>query len=127
MRDNDPWDTIRTLAARFAEFDAERGLAAEEQWTLQVLKLSEEVGEAAQAVIGVRAANPRKGRSHDWEQVQEEVVDAVITGMVALTRMRPDDAPEFFASVLARKSAAFLPRTDPPPPPHDGGPVVTSR
>ncbi|MCB8905053.1 MULTISPECIES: MazG-like family protein [unclassified Streptomyces] len=125
MRDNDPWDTIRSLAALFSEFDAERGLAAEEQWTLQVLKLAEEVGEAAQAVIGVRAANPRKGRSHDWEQVQEEVVDAVITGMVALARMRPDDAPEFFASVLARKSARFLPRTDPHP--HDGDPVVTSR
>ncbi|MFH9728090.1 MazG-like family protein [Streptomyces sp. NPDC017254] len=119
MTDNDPWDTIRSLAARFAEFDTERGLAPEEQWTLQVLKLSEEVGEAAQAVIGVRAANPRKGRSHSWEQVQEEVVDAVVTGMVALSRMRPDDAAEFFTAVLAEKAAKFLPP--------GGTPVVTSR
>ncbi|WP_329275690.1 MazG-like family protein [Streptomyces sp. NBC_00691] len=125
MRDDDPWDTIRSLASLFTEFDTGRGLAAEEQWTLQVLKLSEEVGEAAQAVLGVRAVNPRKGRSHDWEQVQEEVVDAVITGMVSLARMRPDDAPEFFASVLARKSARFLRPTDPHP--HDGDPTVTSR
>ncbi|MFC9794691.1 MazG-like family protein [Streptomyces sp. NPDC057695] len=121
MRDDDPWDTIRSLAARFTALDTERGISAEEQWTLQVLKLAEEVGEAAQAVIGVRAVNPRKGRSHEWEQVQEEVVDAVITGMVSLARMRPDDAPEFFASVLARKSARFLP--DPP----ESEPVVTGR
>ncbi|WP_395359109.1 MazG-like family protein [Streptomyces sp. YH02] len=125
MRDNDPWDTIRSLAALFTGYDSERGFTAEEQWTLQVLKLTEEVGEAAQAVIGVRAVNPRKGRSHDWEQVQEEVVDAVITGMVSLARMRPDDAPEFFASVLARKAAAFLPPAEPHP--HDDDPAVTSR
>ncbi|MFJ7987309.1 MazG-like family protein [Streptomyces sp. NPDC096351] len=121
MRENDPWDTIRSLAARFSALDTGRGISAEEQWSLQVLKLAEEVGEAAQAVIGVRAVNPRKGRSHDWEQVQEEVVDVVVTGMVALARMRPDDAPEFFASVLARKSARFLP--DPP----EGGPVPAPR
>ncbi|APE19928.1 MULTISPECIES: MazG-like family protein [Streptomyces] len=121
MRDDDPWDTIRSLSALFTEFDAGRGLTPEEQWTMQVLKLTEEVGEAAQAVIGARASNPRKGRSHSWEQVQEEVVDAVVTGMVALTRMRPDDAPEFFAAVLARKAAKFLPH------PQDDGPVVTSR
>ncbi|MEU7119210.1 MazG-like family protein [Streptomyces zaomyceticus] len=114
MSDNDPWETVRSLAALFTEFDSERGLAPEEQWTLQVLKLSEEVGEAAQAVLGVRAVNPRKGRSHSWEQVQEEVVDAVITGMVTLTRMRPDDAADFFAAVLAEKAVRFLPPGDTP-------------
>ncbi|MGW5779637.1 MazG-like family protein [Streptomyces sp. NPDC003863] len=109
MKDNTPWDTIGSLAALFTHLDSERGLPSEEQWTLQVLKLSEEVGEAAQAVIGVRATNPRKGRSHSWEDVQEEVADAVITGMVTLARMRPDDAAEFLAGVLAEKSAKFLP------------------
>ncbi|MER5963642.1 MazG-like family protein [Streptomyces sp. NPDC002057] len=108
MSGNDPWDTIRTLAALFDEHGTAQGLTSEEQWTIQVLKLSEEVGEAAQAVIGARATNPRKGRSHGWEHVQEEVADTVITGMVSLARMRPDDAPEFLASVLARKSARFL-------------------
>ncbi|MFE5597190.1 MazG-like family protein [Streptomyces sp. NPDC056549] len=113
MKDSTPWDTIGSLAALFARLDSERGLTTDEQWTLQVLKLSEEVGEAAQAVIGVRATNPRKGRSHSWEHVQEEVADAVITGMVALARMRPDDPAEYLAAVLAEKSAKFLPGTGP--------------
>ncbi|MFE6856064.1 hypothetical protein ACFVDH_35375 [Streptomyces sp. NPDC057674] len=52
---NDPWSTIRTLAALFAQLEGGRGLTPEEQWTLQVLKISEEVDEAAQAVFGARA------------------------------------------------------------------------
>ncbi|MFE3072457.1 MazG-like family protein [Streptomyces sp. NPDC059247] len=105
------WETVGALAALFSGFDSGRGISAEEQWTLQVLKLTEEVGEAAQAVVGVRGTNPRKGRSHSWDQVAEEVADVVITGMVTLARMRPDDAPEYFASVLAEKSAKFLPHS----------------
>ncbi|MEW1701114.1 MazG-like family protein [Streptomyces sp. NPDC091278] len=108
------WETVGALAALFSGFDSGRGISAEEQWTLQVLKLAEEVGEAAQAVVGVRGTNPRKGRSHSWDQVAEEVADVVITGMVTLARMRPDDAPEYFASVLADKSAKFLPYAERP-------------
>ncbi|MCD2468608.1 MazG-like family protein [Streptomyces sp. MBT42] len=109
---NDPWNTIRTLAALFTQLDTARDIAPEEQWTLQVLKISEEVGEAAQAVIGARATNPRKGHSHTWEDVQEEVADCVITGMVALARLRPADAADYFATVLATKAAKFLPASD---------------
>ncbi|MES9524383.1 GNAT family N-acetyltransferase [Streptomyces capoamus] len=108
----DDWDTIRRLAAAFRRLDTEQELAPEEQWTLQVLKLAEEVGEAAQAVIGARGTNPRKGHSHTWADVQDEVADAVITGMVALARLRPD-AREYFAAVLARKAVRFLPAQDP--------------
>ncbi|MEV8597800.1 GNAT family N-acetyltransferase [Streptomyces sp. NPDC052012] len=106
----DDWDTIRRLADTFSfsRLDAENGLAPEEQWTLQVLKLAEEVGEAAQAVIGARGTNPRKEHSHTWTDVQEEVADAVITGMVALARLRPD-AREYFTAVLAQKALKFLP------------------
>ncbi|WP_406065409.1 MazG-like family protein [Streptomyces sp. NBC_01077] len=106
---NDSWNTIRTLAALFTQLDTARDMTPEEQWTLQILKISEEVGEAAQAVIGARGTNPRKGDSHTWEHVQEEVADCVITGMVTLARMRPDDAPDYFATVLAKKAAKFLP------------------
>ncbi|MER6735854.1 GNAT family N-acetyltransferase [Streptomyces puniciscabiei] len=104
----DDWDTIQRLADTFSRLDAENGLTPEEQWTLQVLKLAEEVGEAAQAVIGARGTNPRKGHSHTWTDVQDEVADAVITGMVALARLRPD-AREYFTAVLARKAVKFLP------------------
>ncbi|WP_405851308.1 MazG-like family protein [Streptomyces sp. NBC_00090] len=105
---NDPWATISVLARLFAEFDTDRGIHEEEQWTLQVLKMSEEVGEAAQAVIGARGTNPRKGHSHTWQDVHEEVADAAITSLVALARMRPD-AEAFFAGFLERKAAKFLP------------------
>ncbi|WP_308294982.1 GNAT family N-acetyltransferase [Streptomyces sp. NK08204] len=103
----DDWDTIQRLADTFSRLDTGNGLQHEEQWTLQVLKLAEEVGEAAQAVIGARGTNPRKGHSHTWTDVQDEVADAVITGMVALARLRPD-AREHFTSVLARKAVKFL-------------------
>ncbi|MGW3169811.1 GNAT family N-acetyltransferase [Streptomyces sp. NPDC001153] len=103
----DAWDTIRRLADTFSHLDTGNGLRPEEQWTLQVLKLAEEVGEAAQAVIGARGANPRKGHSHTWTDVQDEVADVVITGMVTLARLRPD-AREHFTAVLARKAVKFL-------------------
>ncbi|QES47195.1 hypothetical protein DEJ50_04440 [Streptomyces venezuelae] len=114
MHDADVWKTISALAETFEVRDAGRGVAPEEQWTLQVLKIGEEFGEAAQAVIGVRGTNPRKGTSHTWEDVQAEVADTIITAMVALTRMRPDDAAEYFARQLALKSDRFLTRQDPP-------------
>ncbi|GGU29723.1 MazG-like family protein [Streptomyces violascens] len=55
------WDTIGKLASYFTAYDTELGLSPHEQWTLQVLKISEEMGEAAQAVVGARGTNPRKG------------------------------------------------------------------
>nr|WP_075001307.1 MazG-like family protein [Streptomyces qinglanensis] len=95
----------------------------EQQWTLQVLKLSEETGEAAQAVIGVQGTNPRKGHSHTWEDVHAEVADVVITGLVALARMRPDDAADFLRRQLVRKAARFpaAGRSGAEPSPAEGG------
>ncbi|WOX20591.1 MazG-like family protein [Streptomyces solicathayae] len=109
MDSTDPWETIGRLAEHFAAWDDARGMAREEQWSLQILKLAEEVGEAAQAVIGARGTNPRKGHSHSWEDVRDEVADCVITGMVALARLLGDQARPHFDAVLAQKSAAFLP------------------
>lgn len=109
---DDMWSTIHALAARFTETDAARGLPAEEQHVLQVLKIGEEFGEAAQAVIGVKGTNPRKGTSHTWDDVHAEVADTVITGMVALARMRPD-AAVYLAGQLRLKSSKFLPSGGP--------------
>ncbi|MFC9294199.1 MazG-like family protein [Streptomyces sp. NPDC057011] len=103
-----PWDTISALADRFDAADAEQGLHPEESHLLQVLKIGEEFGEAAQAVIGAKGTNPRKGRSHSWEDVHDEVCDVIITGMVALARMRPD-AAAYFAGQLHLKAGKFLP------------------
>ncbi|MFJ3860400.1 MazG-like family protein [Streptomyces sp. NPDC090085] len=105
---NDPWTTISALAVRFDASDAGRGMAPEESHVLQVLKIGEEFGEAAQAVIGAKGTNPRKGTSHTWEDVHDEVADVAITALVALARMRPD-APAYFADQLRLKAAKFLP------------------
>ncbi|MFJ8212913.1 MazG-like family protein [Streptomyces sp. NPDC096033] len=109
------WETVRALAARFEAAAAERGVVPPQSHVLQVLKIGEEFGEAAQAVIGATGSNPRKGRSHSWEDVHDEVCDVIITGMVALARMRPD-AAAYFSSQLTLKSSRFLPA---PPPPED--------
>ncbi|MCY0922184.1 MULTISPECIES: MazG-like family protein [unclassified Streptomyces] len=102
------WKTIDELARAFRQRDDERKVPIEQQWTLQVLKIGEEFGEAAQAVIGVHGTNPRKGTSHSWDDVQAEVADTAITALVTLARMRPDDAADFLAGVLADKSSRFL-------------------
>ncbi|MFI2225129.1 MazG-like family protein [Streptomyces fradiae] len=68
---------------------------------LRVLKLSEEVGEVAEAVIGAHGHNPRKGRSHTWTDLQAELCDVIVTAMVALRTLTPD-APAVFAHHLNR-------------------------
>ncbi|MEU4167007.1 MazG-like family protein [Streptomyces sp. NPDC026665] len=105
--DGNVWDTIGQLARRFEEHDTALGLAREEQWSLQVLKIAEETGEASQAVIGARGTNPRKGTT-SWEEAHAEVADVAITALVALARMRPDDAAEYLDRHLAAKSERFL-------------------
>lgn len=50
----------------------------------RVLKLQEEGGEVAEAVIGFTGANKRKGHTHDETQVAKELADVVVTAMVAL-------------------------------------------
>ncbi|SOD91392.1 MazG-like family protein [Streptomyces sp. Ag109_G2-15] len=103
----DPWLTITALAHRLDTADREQGLTPEDSWILQVLKIAEETGEAAQAVIGAKGTNPRKGNSHTWDDVHAEVADTAITGLVALARMRPD-AADYFAAQLKEKAAKFL-------------------
>ncbi|MGW0994713.1 MazG-like family protein [Streptomyces sp. NPDC002520] len=107
MSHPDTWPTISALADHFNANHAALGLPAEEGYTLQVLKIGEEFGEAAQAVIGARGTNPRKGHSHTWDDVHAEVADTAITSLVALARMRPD-AAAYFAAQLALKASAFL-------------------
>lgn len=50
---------------------------------VQLLKLTEECGEVAEAYIGATGANPRKGYSHSHEDVRSELLDVAITALVA--------------------------------------------
>ncbi|MFE9882528.1 MazG-like family protein [Streptomyces sp. NPDC005784] len=93
----DVWDTIDRL---HAWLDANRAHDGREGLLLRVLKLSEEVGEVAQAVIGATGQNPRKGLSHTWDDVRSELCDVMITAMVALRTLAPD-AREVFTAHLA--------------------------
>ncbi|MFJ9705697.1 MazG-like family protein [Streptomyces sp. NPDC101234] len=94
----DLWPTVNELWARL---EATRKHAGPEGVLLRILKLSEEVGEVAEAVIGATGQNPRKGVTHTWEDVQGELCDVAITALVALRTLTPD-AEEVFARHLAR-------------------------
>ncbi|WP_338059105.1 MazG-like family protein [Streptomyces olivoreticuli] len=92
------WDTIASLTERLDRHSTHRG---DMRRVLQILKISEEAGEAAEAVIGAMGQNPRKGFSHTWDDVQAEVCDVITTAMVALQRLTPD-ARTVFAEHLDR-------------------------
>ncbi len=69
---------------------ATRVHTGQEGLLLRILKLSEEVGEVAEAVIGATGQNPRKGFSHTWDDVQAELCDVAITALMALRTLTPD-------------------------------------
>ncbi|MEU6908083.1 MazG-like family protein [Streptomyces coeruleorubidus] len=94
----DLWATIDTLSEWL---DTHRPVEGREGVLLRILKLSEEVGEVAEAVIGATGQNPRKGMTHTWDDVQAELCDVVITALMALRSLTPE-AREVFAGHLER-------------------------
>ncbi|MGW0368566.1 MazG-like family protein [Streptomyces coeruleorubidus] len=94
----DLWATIDTLSEWL---DTHRPVEGREGVLLRILKLSEEVGEVAEAVIGATGQNPRKGMTHTWDDVQAELCDVVITALMALRSLTPE-AREIFAGHLER-------------------------
>ncbi|WP_043687044.1 MazG-like family protein [Streptomyces xylophagus] len=97
-RPADLWAGVEDL---WTWVDDNRPLDGREGVLLRILKLSEEVGEVAQAVIGATGQNPRKGVTHTWDDVQAELCDVVITALVALRTLTPDTR-EVFTRHLAR-------------------------
>ena len=57
---------------------------------LRVLKVAEEAGEAAAALIGTTGQNPRKGRSHTEADLAAELCDVITAAAVALATVVPD-------------------------------------
>ncbi|MEU6181053.1 MazG-like family protein [Streptomyces coeruleorubidus] len=111
----DLWATVDTL---WEWLDSHRPIEGREGVLLRVLKLSEEVGEVAEAVIGATGQNPRKGVTHTWDDVQSELCDVVITALVVLRTLTPE-AREVFTRHLervARRSAARPAQADVPRP-----------
>jgi hypothetical protein len=85
--------------------DAPQDVSPGELRLIRLSKITEEAGEVAGAIQGVYGANPRKGRTHTWDDVDSEVCDVVITGLVTLVAERPHDAWEFLAARLAHIAA----------------------
>ncbi|MFE0412953.1 MazG-like family protein [Streptomyces tendae] len=100
----DLWSTIDEL---WEWLQADQPVGGREGLLLRMLKLSEEVGEVAEAVIGATGQNPRKGVTHTWDDVEAELCDVVITAMVALRTLTPE-AREVFGRHLARVAGRSL-------------------
>jgi NTP pyrophosphatase (non-canonical NTP hydrolase) len=104
MLNTEQWATIRNLVAWLDEANGR----TDEEITLRILKLTEEVGETAQAWIGVTGQNPRKGVTHTHPQVQDELCDVIVTALVALSSVVDDPAGHLNAKLA---QIAARPRT----------------
>ncbi|WP_406001219.1 MazG-like family protein [Streptomyces sp. NBC_00829] len=108
------WATIGDL---HDWLDGECDRPPQQETLLRMLKLAEEVGEVAQAVIGATGQNPRKGRTHSWSDVESELCDVIITAMVSLRTLTPDAAGVFGAHLrkVAERSLRAAPKSTEPP------------
>ncbi|KUM90194.1 MULTISPECIES: MazG-like family protein [Streptomyces] len=88
-------DLWKSVDALWTWLETDQPVSGREGLLLRMLKLSEEVGEVSEAVIGAIGQNPRKGVSHTWEDVQGELCDVVITALVALRTLTPDTREVF--------------------------------
>ncbi|MGW4884863.1 MazG-like family protein [Streptomyces murinus] len=87
------WPAIDELFSRLET--TQTAQPGREALLLRILKLSEEAGDVAEAVIGATGQNPRKGVTHTWDDVQAELCDVVITALVALRTLTPEPRDVF--------------------------------
>jgi hypothetical protein len=104
--EKDHWEVTAGLAAFLDEAAAH--IPAQQRSVLQVLKIGEEFGEAAQALIGVTGVSPRKGTSHTWDDVTAEICDVIVTSMVTLHRLGVPDPAGVFTEHLRRTAARTM-------------------
>lgn len=78
------WDDIQRLHEFHGEVPVE----------IRILKLTEEVGEAAEALIGLHGHNSRKGVCRSPEDLLDELADVIITAAVAMSGISDGGADE---------------------------------
>lgn len=66
-----------------------RHKAPELQLWERTAKVGEEAGEVMEAMIGLSDQNPRKGATHDREDVSYELLDVAVTALGAWYHMHP--------------------------------------
>jgi NTP pyrophosphatase (non-canonical NTP hydrolase) len=74
------WEQVRRLHDYHGDVPAE----------VRLLKLTEEVGEAAEALIGMRGLNSRKGICRTRDDLLAELADVIITAAVAMSGIAGD-------------------------------------
>jgi NTP pyrophosphatase (non-canonical NTP hydrolase) len=87
------WDQVGQLCACHGDVPAE----------VRLLKLTEEVGEVAEAFIGMHGLNARKGICRTRDDLLDELADVIITAAVAMSGFtgNVDDARSHFERRLA--------------------------
>lgn len=98
IADTPTWPAVRALVAWL---DQSPVVDRDTEKILRCLKLSEEVGEVASAIIGTTGQNPRKGVTHTWGNVRSELCDVIVTGMVALATLSPEAEGELAVHLAA--------------------------
>lgn len=95
------WDHVSRLHAYHGNMPVET----------RILKLAEEVGEAAEALIGLRGLNPRKGVCRNRDDLLAELADVIITAAIAMSGVTDGDIAEA-RNHLERRLAAVTARAD---------------
>ncbi|MGA5182994.1 MazG-like family protein [Streptomyces pseudogriseolus] len=107
------WQTLRAIVDHLDTVNADNPAETDQR----LLKLTEEIGEVAQARIGMTGQNPRKGITHGPDDVAAELCDVIITAAVALHSFTLDPAAAL-AAKLAKAASRFnidLPSPEPIP------------
>jgi NTP pyrophosphatase (non-canonical NTP hydrolase) len=94
------WDQVSRLHAHHGDVPLE----------IRLLKLAEEVGEAADAFLGARGLNSRKGICRTPDDLLDELSDVIITAAVAMHGITGD--AEQARRHLDRRLAAVMTRAD---------------
>ena len=92
------WDRVKCLHEFHGDVPVE----------MRILKLTEEVGEAAEALIGMRGINARKGVCRTRDDLLDELADVIITAAVAMSAVtdgRVDEAEGHFERRLEAVTA----------------------
>jgi NTP pyrophosphatase (non-canonical NTP hydrolase) len=92
------WDEVGKLHAYHGDVPVE----------IRLLKLTEEVGETAEAFLGVHGLNSRKGVCRSYDDLLDELADVIITAAVAMSGVT--GGAEEARSHLERRLAAVTAR-----------------
>ncbi|MGW1168534.1 MazG-like family protein [Streptomyces sp. NPDC001153] len=95
------WQVIGALSDVCASAGAH--LPEEELKALQVGKVAEEAGEAMHALHGLKGLTTCAD-GHDWDEVTNDLVGAVLAAMIALRYVNGDRAPEEFNRIVFRRT-----------------------